>query len=325
MAQISEAILQEGWQEQRLGGFAPSEKESSVSASRAQNFLRILKKYIEPHIKLREDRETNYEDLHAAAIQIVQDAKSILVNPMLQGSVAELRKATEHLTSEDTAPKNADPLALLAERSTHLIHCAVMHRLLKLEQPTGMDAITEVAQSTEELDIFTLNHDLLIERQFEKAKVAIADGFVQRNAKARRFTGVWKGRKVRLYKLHGSIDSYPCEFTNGWQQFARVKGNPERLSQATRGRVRPINLFPFLFVGTTEKERRYGVGVPGEIFFEVHRRLKTHQRLICCGYGWSDNGINNRLGQWVQRSNKNKLIVLHGDSVDQLKQRQFLK
>jgi len=58
-------------------------------------------------------------------------------------------------------------------------------------------------------------------------------------------------------------------------------------------------------------ERRYGIGMPAEIFFEVRRRLKTHHTLICCGYGWGDKGINNRVNQWVRRDKKNKLVLLH--------------
>jgi hypothetical protein len=68
--QISHALLNQGWHDGGEFQFSPSVTESTGTALRAQEFLRILKSYIDPHLKLRENRDSHYEDLYAAAMQI---------------------------------------------------------------------------------------------------------------------------------------------------------------------------------------------------------------------------------------------------------------
>lgn len=337
---ISKAILNDGWKEQSQWRFCPNGKESTGTARKAQEFLRLLKNYIERHLQLREgkDREAHYEDLHAAAQQIVQDELCELVNPMLQGSVAELRKQAENLYAGEVPHINNDPFVSLAQRARDLIHWAVVHKLAKAKKPIGMEAITAVANATTRLDIFSLNHDLLIERQFEQAEIPIADGFAHKNGDVRRFDWSWDASKVRLYKLHGSIDWYRIEFSDKEVQFAKVVGDSDQLignaehlvrcadhcKDSTAKDLRLAHPFPLILAGSTDKERRYGIGFPGELFFEFHKQLRAHHTLICCGYGWSDQGINNRLAQWVARKRGNKLVVLH-KSQDKLMQKKFWK
>ena len=54
-----------------------------------------------------------------------------------------------------------------------------------------MDAIAAVASVLPSVDIFSLNHDLLIERLLHKAGIPFADGFAERDGDVLRFNWSW--------------------------------------------------------------------------------------------------------------------------------------
>jgi hypothetical protein len=70
--------------------------------------------------------------------------------------------------------------------------------------------VAKVAAAAEvrELDIFTLNHDLLVEQELADAAIKLADGFGKPGLHYREFDGAWMadGRKFRILKLHGSLN-----------------------------------------------------------------------------------------------------------------------
>jgi hypothetical protein len=68
--------------------------------------------------------------------------------------------------------------------------------------------------------------------------------------------------------------------------------------------------------GTIVKEMRYGVGLWAELFLAFRTHLAKHTHLICCGYGFGDTGINQRLVQWAhdRLDGSNRLVILTPDS-----------
>jgi hypothetical protein len=62
---------------------------------------------------------------------------------------------------------------------------------------------------------------------------------------------------------------------------------------------------PLFLTGTTVKEQLYGVSLVCELFAEFRTRLRDHHKLVCCGYGWSDKGINIRLRQLLYDAPQN--------------------
>jgi hypothetical protein len=85
---ISHALLNRGWRDEGEFRFSPSSADSTGTAKRAQEFLRVLKSYVDPHLQLRENRSGHYEDMYAAATQIFQDEACEIVDPMIRYSVA---------------------------------------------------------------------------------------------------------------------------------------------------------------------------------------------------------------------------------------------
>jgi hypothetical protein len=91
----------------------------------------------------------------------------------------------------------------------------VHHELAKDgNKRVGLDAITDTAKAVDQLDIFTLNHDVLIEAQCRSANVLYEDGFADRRGELLVFSW-WpqnKREKVRLFKLHGSVNWFLYAF-----------------------------------------------------------------------------------------------------------------
>jgi hypothetical protein len=324
--QISHALLSQGWHDEGEFRFSPSVTESTGTALRAQEFLRILKSYIDPHLKLRENREGHCEDLYAAANQIFQDEISEIVDPMLRCSVSEIRSSVLNLYQGQDANNYPNAFAQLVHSGILLIDWCVFHSLWPAEIPKGMEVLTSVAKAIQQMDIFSLNHDLLIERQLEQNGIVFSDGFSEKVGDVLRFNWSWNsGTPVNLYKLHGSLDWYRFTFPGGMFQFAKVprKVDPRRCRDSDGNNLYLPNQVPLLLIGTLGKERLYGVGLVAEFFLQFRSRLANHQTLICCGYGWGDKGINNRLNQWLYDSVKNRIVILHKGSLDELKQKRF--
>jgi hypothetical protein len=216
--------------------------------------------------------------------------------------------------------------SFLVHSALLLIHWAVFDKLWPIQRPKGIEVLSSVANTAQQTDIFSLNHDLLIERQLEQSGIVFSDGFSQKIGDVLRFNGSWKDEdSVRLYKLHGSLDWYPFAFPDGIHQFAKLirTTDPYDCKDNDGNYLSPQNSVPLFLTGTIGKDRRYTIGFVGELFRRFHARLGSHRTLICCGYGWKDKGINNYLTQWLHDAHKKRVVILHGGSLDTLNGTRF--
>lgn len=329
--EITNALLNNGWRDDGNLRFSPDKAQSIGISQRAQDFLRELRNYIDPHLQQRESRESHYEDLFSAAEQILQDETVEIVNPMIRGSVAEIKKIVANLYEGQANGGLPNSFAFLAYSATLLIRWGVFDMLWPIQKPKGLDVLTSCAMQVEQMDIFSLNHDLLIERQFEQSGIIFSDGFSEKRGDVFRFNSSWNDKsRVRLYKLHGSLDWYPFVFLDGdtqLRQFAKVPQDidPKHCKDYNGNDLFPQNAVPLVLIGTTGKDRLYSIGFVGEMFRQFHARLNEHETLICCGYGWKDKGINNYLNQWLGNSPKKRIVIFHKGSIDDLRQTQYWK
>lgn len=177
-------------------------------------------------------------------------------------------------------------------------------------------AITDACQEVKEVDLFTLNHDLVLEAALEEAGVVFSDGFEREYCDLR----VWSdsfSSSTGLFKLHGSIDWWGyCLPDDGWRGHitARVmNGDPyhARGPNATLLEI-PHDMRPVFLAGTFDKI----FGYEGWIFPDQHHRfqaaLRAANRLVVIGYGFRDQAINRRLIGWLSRSHDNRIVVVHG-------------
>ena len=311
---ITDSLLQGKWIAHTDGRFYPRPPDyegAAGDADRAQAFLRRIGRQIEPHLQAREQRNAHYEDLFSAVRQIVQDETVEVSNPLITDTVAAIRVATADLVAGQRAHIDDNAFASLADRASDLIQWAVAFGLRRARSPRGLEVIGEIARQVGDVDIFTLNHESLVETQLAADGVPFFDGFGERNGDAWVFNANWpETPAVRLFKLHGSLNWYRFRFPE-WDQYARVATGVDHAKDASGKFLNLLQPTPMFLTGTTVKEQAYGHGLVGELFVRFRERLSQHRTLICCGYGWADKGINIRLDQWLRDAKENRIVLLH--------------
>jgi len=332
VTEITRRLLKEPWMEGSDWKFYPcnpndcSTLDELERAERAQKLILILKEQIDSHLLVRENRESHYEDYYSCLKQIVQDEQAETTNPLIVNNVEKLKLACSHLYlgyESHLSMNGADnSFASLADRASDLIQWVVYHSLCGIRIPNKLDLISEAAANLNELDIFTLNHDLLVEQELHNNKIVYSDGFSEKDGDIYLFNPDWNASNTRIFKLHGSID-WVRFMKQDLVQYARIPMNPDEAKDGKGVFLESLETVPLFLTGIGVKEQAYGIGLFGEIFAQLHNRLKGHHTLICSGYGWSDKGINIRIEQWLCDSEKNRLLILHGETGENLETKRF--
>jgi hypothetical protein len=183
----------------------------------------------------------------------------------------------------------SEQLRMLDEEICKLIDVAVRKRLPNSATPYHKLAswVNAIARKSP-IEVFTTNYDLLMEQAFEEQGIPYFDGFVGSD---RTFFDPpsmeledLPPRWSRLWKLHGSIN---------WRQHktTRVVSRGEIVVKDERRLIHPSHL-------KYDESRR----MP---YLAMMDRLRAFMRrspavLICCGYSFSDQHINEVLVQGLQ-------------------------
>jgi len=271
-------------------------------------------------------RKVNYEDMAYLAEQLFDDLSDNYENPALipfrekaLGELSDLLVDTTWSTSSKNSRKEV--LQELTGKAVDYIRYAVA---LLLDQPAEGDKsaylnlFVEAASDpgVTNLDIFTLNHDRLVESFFTKnAKhPCLADGFVKAEDGFRRWdpSSFDSEAKVRLYKLHGAAN---------WHRF-RPEGsqNPnnawagELIGIGSSPRYKAMGDPPLLLAGTFNKLLSYTEAAYLELHYRFHRALLESDHLIICGYGFGDKGINQRIVERMTSTRSCRLLVIDPSS-----------
>lgn len=150
------------------------------------------------------------------------------------------------------------------------------------------------------ISIFSLNYDLVFESSFNSSKENLLDvGFSQQKWTGD-FTDPHNEAKIKLYKLHGSVDWYFDESEE------EVKyGLPEGMK-------------PLIVFGSGPKIQSYDPFLT--LLSSFRTRLKEANLFIVVGYSFQDKYINNILIQSLSAGLNRKMIVVdpaeHGSTSD---------
>lgn len=174
-----------------------------------------------------------------------------------------------------------------------------------------------------QINIFTLNHDLLLEKilstdiiidyddgfQYFKTPYYIKQGGFQFRVKFynRKFNS-----NINIFKLHGSIDNY---IINMKEPFDMIK-IPKQMNLLEL--YREINsgeiyeeehiwtLYQSNFLsGEINKIEMYDSHqYYNDVFEEFHSKLESTEALICIGYGLEDSEINNKIFKYINPDKK---------------------
>lgn len=192
-----------------------------------------------------------------------------------------------------------------------------------------------------EANIFTLNHDLLLETLFEHYEICYKDGFSNKNStlvddegnKLPVFNGNLDG-KINLIKLHGSIDYYQYDYIceqnrhKGFDYFKTLDYTVKhtandidengKIIQSFTPRITPQFITGENKLDFMQKDKMYKYLYS---FFE--HNLQDSDTLIIIGYSFGDEHINSVLKSSI--SNIKKIIHIDPYAVFPFEHKNYLK
>jgi hypothetical protein len=303
-------------------GFAPVDIRAR-EMERIEQLLRWLKGQAEVRYATDTGRSVIYEDLAYLAAQIHEDSVDEYDNPALGPLICCALNALPELCCDSGAERAK--LGDLAEETANYIADVVADMLAA--SPALLEHLRPFREALadarfDEVNLFTLNHDCLLERFLRSEGVDVVDGFDKENSLGIRH---WKPvlldcsgphatrPAVRLFKLHGSIDwrrFRPKEPqisdgpANPWrEEYVGIRSNPRLVhTKDELGRVHEEFDRARFLAGTFNKMLHYLNQVFLELHYRFHRTLAEAPRLVVCGYGFGDKGINNRIVDWMCES-----------------------
>ena len=167
----------------------------------------------------------------------------------------------------------------------------------------------------EYVDIFTLNHDTIIEKMLSARNIDYECGFGDvcngcRYAAPERFDA---DCKIRLFKLHGSVDwTLVADQTDKWPSSSVVKvedGDTWR-ARNKRGAFMQAVEHELMLIGTLNKLYGYTAGIFIDLYHRFYQSSRKADRIIVIGYGFGDIGINLRLFDWLDASDEYQMIII---------------
>lgn len=327
VADLTARLLGGSWVLHTDDRFYPGEiqgvSQSHGPAKVVQDFLNLIKANIDRYLLPLEGRLSHYEDLYSACQQLLQNETLDLPNFMVTPFGNQIKADSAYLWKNYNPHIDDNSFASLLEKSCDLIQWSVYHGLASAKKPCGLQVLSEIAKSASLLNIFTLNHDLLVERQLTETGINFQDGFGERSSDCRIYNADFTLESgVNLFKLHGSVNWYLCRFKD-FIQFASVDSNIDRAIDGSGMYLFPLEYKPAFLTGTIVKEQEYGVSLFGELFTHFRTVLSRYRTLICCGYGWGDKGINRRLNQWLLDHKENRVVLLHKGPLEGICENRF--
>lgn len=272
---------------------------------------------------------TNYEDIYFLATQIYDTLKGEYDNPAVLLFVDKVKTDIKTLlTGKSHETRKIWELDELAEETTKYISDIVCNMLDKpIESSKHLDLLESCYLDDEnsKIDIYTLNHDKVIEEYLNSKSIEFNDGFNKYSPRIRR----WEPRlldmnktKVRLFKLHGSIDwfRFRPEDSDWSEEFIGIPNKMDifHIEDSEGRRLWGLDHRPPILLGTYNKMLDYTGGINEDIFYHFYKSFRKVKDLIICGYSFGDRGINTKIINWIYLSPINKIIVIHPEP-DKLK------
>ena len=322
----------------------------------AQKFILLLDKHVRPNLSAHEGNLLTYEDYYEYLSQILQYDSGEITNPLIAETVKRIQVEWQKFPSKGT---DGTAVEALVERAMDFIKHVVREALIPLTheklQPKPLEdhlrLIADVSRQYGNIDVFTLNHDLLLEEYLRQKGVGCCDGFgvlQQTDGSCRycdgfydwdgdvtrfRFKNLfdsWDSAKepfCRLIKLHGSINWF-YESPNGAprisDRFIKLKpGQIQRFTDSSGKKIDYDEEQPLILSGTSLKEQEYGRNIFGAMFWKFRERLYQCDTLFCSGYGWADYGVNVCVDEWLFSAPGNRFVILHDLQEDDLRKKRF--
>ena len=272
-----------------------------------RKFLRLVAGELECRLQ---NGSPNYEEIYHALLQ-TEKSRNAVVLPF----VDILRQAWERsdsLPPPGTGDSTWDFETIVRESKHYIVD--LVAQLLN-RTPDSLEKLSLIPDACADrdfssVDVFTLNHDRVLDMVFEQRNLESVDGF----GDAINGVRYWQPEtydklsvRVRLFKLHGAVD------------WGRYRHDPVgqrldivgiRSGSASDQSPRPVDYHPLLLIGTENKPTKYTSGVFSDLHCLFHNSLRSSTNLIVCGYGFGDEGINWKFFEFCYSSPDRIAVVI---------------
>ncbi|MDB5073180.1 MAG: hypothetical protein JWM87_4291 [Candidatus Eremiobacteraeota bacterium] len=260
---------------------------------------------------------STYEDLFFLCQQISLWNIGLSDNSLTTPFMECIERKAGSLLRGPTVDARLCDLASLGRKACSFIESVVAEELDRAYS-RGFDLLFELATAPEmeQLNIVTLNHDTLVEQFLSSNDVSFIDGFGERDGDVRwHDDSVYETAhsRVRLFKLHGSVDWYSFQYA-GRARTATLLGRDPATAQDRAGKRLTAGPLTPSFLSGINKALAYQRGIFADIHFRFGELLRQCDRIVMSGYGWGDTVINFQLDTWLDRSRRNTIVLLHQGS-----------
>ncbi|MBI2421737.1 MAG: SIR2 family protein [Candidatus Hydrogenedentes bacterium] len=268
--------------------------------------------------------ETNYEDLYYCARQLSDSDHFEYENPTVMALFKKLNSMSTVkaiLRREPWEIHENWRLTTLLSETCNYIRDVVAHELCRtLDQvPVVSPLITAACDDEISLmDVYTLNHDMVIEQLLASSGVPHCDGFTDLRGDVMHWNPDSlpnSNARVRLFKLHGSVNwfSFSPSIPMWGSQCTGIALNGDIYhAKNERGERHPLEVVkgPLMLMGTFNKIIEYNYGIFADLQLMFHQNLRETDSLVVCGYSFGDKAVNTRLLDWLHSSGLRRMAVI---------------
>jgi hypothetical protein len=298
---------------------------SFSEAEAYHNIIRFLYKK-EQAIESKLDRNINFEDIYSLLYSLEHPSKNSCNHRYLEGFIEYLDKLNdEKKTKLKISWLERDLLNDLKEEYTK--PCSEAMKMLQciiakeLEKRSGIDSTLLASKfwdhlfKSEKINIFSLNHDLIIERILEQKSKDFQDGFEFKNGFQEFTDNFPDNNKINFLKLHGSINWF--NVSGSGRNFyvnnknTRIMNNNDMYSKLLENSQESLSIEHRAFLtGTQNKYEEYLMSIYSDLKWHYKRLLKDTEKLIVIGYSFGDYGVTTEIINWMHKKTDAKLIII---------------
>ncbi|MEX0778109.1 MAG: SIR2 family protein [Balneolales bacterium] len=320
VTQVTDALFSDPYHEYNMSfikGKNPSDEiQIALDASPIQEFIKLLQDKCNHYLRERgELSQANYEDLFDLISQIRDESKNFRDNLAVNSFCSIIEKESLPTRKKYRRLDGVSDLGEFCEKSLRYIEAVIKYSLNE-KQISGLKVLQDIMEKKHQLNIFTLNHDLLIEKLCDQNNIKYSDGFSVSDGDVRWYQPIsWdNGKKVKIYKLHGSRNWKYVRHKIRGDRYAITKGN-NFCEDADGIKVDTLLDKGYMLTGYRKSESYYS-GIHGEIHYRFAEHLRMCKNLVVSGYGWNDVQITLKLFDWLDSEDDRKIIIVHADPVN---------
>lgn len=251
----------------------------------------------------------NYEDIYYVLSQLHDSFYFEYENPAINSLIKKI------ISIDDFSPEKIQNLTkecLVYIRS--VVWQMIFYQPFKSDQ---FSIIPELINRTNLSNIISLNHDIVLEDYLNNSGIKYDDGFQLIDYKYPQWVGHSADERLKLYKLHGSVNWFEVGVNNPINRNDLVQLPNTIYIQGVHWEENKfwgvLDGLPKLLIGTFNKMLGYFSIVFQEQYDAFKMRLKESNVLIISGYGFGDKGVNTQLSYWLNYNTAHKLIIIHPD------------